>query len=86
MFSGVSTSLANLHMEIYGVGNKKSKCKKNINPNTPTSNRRISLQAAASTKICQMSKWGQANLNLSLYRGEKWAVKFPLINAGKWGS
>ena len=46
MLSGISTSLANLLMEIYAIGNLKKKKKiyaqKNMNPDAPTSNRRIS--------------------------------------------
>ena len=54
-----------------------------MNPDAPTSNRRISPRAAASTKNCQMNKWSKANLNLSLYKGEKWVVNLPLVNLGK---
>ena len=69
-------------MEIYGVGNKKS-TQKNMNLDAPTTNRRISPRVATSTKNFQMNKWSKASLNLSLYKGEKWVVNFPLVNLGK---
>ena len=76
MPSRVSTSLANLPMEVYGVDNKK-------NLDTPTNKRRIPPQTVASAKNCRVSKWSKISTNLSLYRGEKGAVKFPLVNLGK---
>ena len=53
--------------------------------NTATSNEKISPLEATSTKISKMHKWGKVNLKSSLYRGEKWAVIFPLINKEKQG-
>ena len=64
MPSGVSTSLANLPMEVYGVDNKK-------NLDAPTNKRRISPRTVALAKNCKVSKWSKISTNLSLYKGEK---------------
>ena len=47
---GLSTNLANLPMETYGIGNKESKYKSKINSDTSISNEIISPRIAASTK------------------------------------
>ena len=64
---------------------QKKKKKKEGSMNTATSNEKISPREATSTKISKMHKWGKVNLKSSLYRGEKWAVIFPLINKEKQG-
>jgi len=52
MSSRVSTNLANIPMETYGIGNKESKykSKKKKKSNTLISNERISPWTATSTK------------------------------------
>ena len=85
MPSGVSTNLANLPMEIYGVGNEESTYKSKWIQMHLQAIEESLLKMLLQRKSCKVNKWSKISLNLSLYKGEKWAVKFPLVNMGKWG-
>ena len=83
MPSEISTNLVNPPMEIYGVGNEESMYKSKWIQTHLQAIEESLLELLLQRKSCKVNKWSKINLNLSLYRGEKWAVKFPFINMGK---
>ena len=83
MPSRVYTNLANLPMEIYSLGKEESTYKsKWIQTHLQVIEESL-LGLLLQRKSCKVNKWSKISLNLSLYKGEKWAVKFPLVNMGK---